>query len=116
MFTPEQIAGLHTVTQSVADQSVGASAMAIQMAVETGKALKEWQDSLPAGTDVEKAAEAVYSDDLQAWLPEYIKLAALKYGEPFNTTKPSVFQKAMKLLDLIPTIVQQKGTDAVTTA
>ena len=101
-LTVEAIEEMHHTVQLNADRILNLSALTVALARELANSLKAWQDSLPVGTDPIREAEATFTDELQAWLPEYGQLRELGGTEPIKTANPRIIREGMRLLDIIP--------------
>jgi hypothetical protein len=98
----------HKDVQLICNKALEVAVFAVQQARELASHLDVWANTLPIGSNLESEAEKVFTPDLHAWLEQYRKVAALKFADRVTDTKPKVFAQAMKMLDIIPTIIEKE--------
>ncbi len=109
-MTPEQLKQMeiiHNEIQDVCNKSLTLGCLAVEMSRELSKALEKFKASLPKDSDFVAEIDKVFSEGFASWIPEYLAIAALPFAEPLQNTKASVLQKAFKILDITPNIIQE---------
>lgn len=103
-----QMEQIHLQIQDTCNQTLTLGLLATQLACVLTDRVKAWKASRPAEASLEELIDATFTENFASWLPEYHKIAELPFAEKIENTKASVVQKAFKILDIIPAIVQEE--------